>query len=49
MARDLGCLLALKDDAQYGVLVVSPERARSAVGWARRLIAAAREVAPTAG
>lgn len=44
MARDLARLLALKDDAQYGVLVVSSERARSAVSWARRLIAAAREV-----
>jgi hypothetical protein len=42
MARDLGRLLALKDDAQYGVLVLSPERARSAAGWARRLVAAAR-------
>ncbi len=48
MARDLGRVLALKDDAQYGVLTVSPERARASVGWARRLAAAAREVvAPT--
>lgn len=44
MARDLARLLALKDDAQYGVLVVSTVRARSSVGWARRLVAAAREV-----
>jgi hypothetical protein len=44
MARDLGRLLALKDDAQYGVLVLSPDRARSAAGWARRLVVAAREI-----
>ncbi|MBA3877783.1 MAG: hypothetical protein C0498_12830 [Anaerolinea sp.] len=48
MARDLGRLIALKDDAHYGVLVVSPERARSAVSWARRLVAAAGEVVATA-
>lgn len=48
MARDLGRLLALKDDAQYGVLVVAAERARSAVGRARRLVAAAREVVAAA-
>ncbi len=48
MARDLGRVLALKDDAQHGVLTVSPERARASAGWARRLAAAAREVvAPT--
>lgn len=47
MARDLGRLLALKDDAQHGVLIVSTERARSSVAWARRIVAAAREfVAP---
>jgi hypothetical protein len=49
MARDLDRLLALKDDAQYGVLIVSSERARSSVGWARRLVAAAREVVTPAG
>lgn len=49
IARDLDRLLALKDDAQYGVLVVSSERARSSVGWARRLVAAAREVVTPAG
>lgn len=48
MARDLGRLLSLKDDAQYGVLVVSPERVRSAVSWARRLVAAARVVVAAA-
>jgi hypothetical protein len=49
MARDLGRLLGLKDNAQYGVLVVPRDRAESAVGWARRLAEAARqlvEVAP---
>jgi len=49
MARDLGRLLALKDDAQYGVLVVSAERARSSIDWARRIVAAAREVVTQAG
>jgi len=44
MARDLRRLLAVKDDAQYGVLVVSMERARSAVVWARRLVTAAQDV-----
>jgi hypothetical protein len=49
MARDLARLLTLKDVAQYGVLIVSRERARSAVGWARRLVAAAREVVAPVG
>lgn len=49
MARDLSRLLALKDDAQYGVLIVSSERARSSVGWARRLLAATHEVVAPAG
>lgn len=44
IARDLGRLLALKDDAQYGVLVVSAARARSSASWARRLVSAAREI-----
>ena len=44
MARDLSRLLALKDEAQYGVLIVTSERARSSVGWARRLVTATREV-----
>jgi hypothetical protein len=44
MGRDLARLLPLKYDAQYGVLVVSTSRARSSVGWARRLVAAARGV-----
>lgn len=41
MARDLSRLLAVKDDAQYGVLVVSSERADAAVRWAGRLVSAA--------
>lgn len=49
MARDLARLLALKDDAQYGVLVLSPARARSAVGWARRIVVTARLVVDRAG
>jgi hypothetical protein len=44
MARDLARLLALKDDVQYGVLVITTTRARSSVTWARRLVAAARDV-----
>ena len=49
MARDLGRLLGLKDNAEYGVLIVPRDRAESAVGWARRLVEGARqlvEVAP---
>ena len=49
MARDLSRLLALKDNAQYGVLIVTSERARSSVGWARRLLAATHEVVVPAG
>lgn len=49
MARDLGRLLALKDDAQYGVLIVSSERARSSVSWARRLLVATRDGVTPAG
>jgi len=48
MARDLARLLELKDDAQYGVLIVAPDRASSAVTWARRLVTAARAVAAPA-
>ena len=44
MARDLGRLLSLKDDAQYGVLVVPADRAESAVAWARRLVEAAHHL-----
>jgi hypothetical protein len=44
MARDLARLLALKDDVQYGVLVISTIRARSSLNWARRLVTAARDV-----
>jgi hypothetical protein len=41
MARDLGRLLAIKDDAHYGLLDVSGQRARLAVRQARRLTDAA--------
>jgi hypothetical protein len=44
MARDLGRLLSLKDNAQYGVVIVSKAQAESAVGWARRLVEQARDV-----
>jgi hypothetical protein len=44
MARDLHRLLNLKDNAQYGVLMVPRDRAESAVAWARRLVENARQV-----
>jgi len=44
MARDLGRLLSLKDNAQYGVVIVSRTQAESAVGWAGRLVENARDV-----
>jgi len=44
MARDLERLLSLKDDAQYGVLIVPTDKAESAVAWARRLVEAARQL-----
>jgi hypothetical protein len=43
-ARDLGRLLSLKDNAQYGVVIVSRTQAESAVGWAGRLVENARDV-----
>lgn len=45
MARDFERLLAVKDDAHYGLLHVSPQKAASALKQARRLYdAAARHV-----
>jgi hypothetical protein len=44
MARDLGRLLNLKDNAQYGILMVPRDKAESAVAWARRLVENARQV-----
>lgn len=44
MARDLGRLLSLKDNAQYGNLMIPFDQAQSAVGWARRLVENARAV-----
>lgn len=34
-------LLDVKDEARYGVIVVSPRKARNAVGWAASLVARA--------
>ncbi len=34
-------LLDVKDEAHYGVIVVSPRKARNAVGWAASLVARA--------
>lgn len=42
MARDLRRLLAIKDDAHYGLLHVSTQRAASALRQAQRLLTAAR-------
>jgi hypothetical protein len=41
MSRDLARLLDLKDNAQYGVLHISETKARQAVKWAQRMVAAA--------
>lgn len=41
MARDLGRLLSIKDDAHYGLLHVSGPRAAAALRQARRLVDAA--------
>ena len=44
MAKDLDRLIDLKDDAQYGMIMISRERARSSVTWARRLLEATHVV-----
>jgi hypothetical protein len=41
MARDLGRLLAIKDDAHYGLLDVSTQRAKLALRQARSLVSVA--------
>lgn len=41
MANDLGRLLSVKDDAEYGLLYVSSSRAGTAIKQARRLVDAA--------
>ena len=43
MARDLGRLLAVKDDAHYGVLRVSGQRVTAAIRQAGRVVEAAEE------
>lgn len=43
MARDLGRLLSVKDDAHYGVLHVSGQRVAAALRQARRVVYAAEE------
>jgi hypothetical protein len=43
MARDLGRLLAIKDDAHYGLLDVGAQRAALALRQARNLVAAAEK------
>jgi hypothetical protein len=44
LGKDLARLLDLKDNAQYGVIYVSEEKARQAVRWARRMVGAAERV-----
>lgn len=44
MARDLGRLLSIKDDAHYGILQVSGQRATASLRQARRLIETAAPV-----
>jgi len=44
MAKDLGRLLAAKDESHYGVTLVDRAKARRLVGYARRLIGRAGEV-----
>lgn len=41
MSRDLARLLDLKDNAHYGVFYLSETKARQAVKWAQRMVAAA--------
>jgi hypothetical protein len=43
MARDLGRLLSVKDDAHYGLLHVSSQRATAALRQATRLVETASE------
>ena len=44
MANALDRLIDLKDDAQYGMIVISHDRAKSSATWARRLVDAAHVV-----
>jgi hypothetical protein len=44
LAATLQRLMDMKDEAHYGVTVVSAQRARSAARWARQLVARAQEV-----
>lgn len=44
MAKDLGHLLAAKDESHHGVSLVDRAKARRLVGYARRLIEFAAEV-----
>jgi hypothetical protein len=42
MAKDLQRLLDHKHDSEYGLLFVSRQDARRAIGWSKRLLVAAR-------
>ena len=44
MAKDLGRLLAAKDESHYGVTLVDRAKARRLVGYAKRLIDRAAQV-----
>ncbi len=48
LARDLRRLLGLKGNAQYGMLILPGDEAESAVTWARRLVAGARQIVAAA-
>ncbi len=44
MAKDLGRLLAAKDDSHYGVTLVDRAKARRLLGYARRITDLAGQV-----
>lgn len=44
LGKDLARPLDMKDNAQYGVIYVSEQRARQSVKWAQRMVAAVESV-----
>ena len=44
LAKDLGRLLAAKDDAHYGLALVAPIKAKQLLGYAQRMVGHARQV-----
>ena len=47
MAKDLGRLLAAKDESHYGVTLVGRAKARRLLGYARRITSLASQVLAT--